>query len=153
MAFAFLETAKRFGYPLLDVNGANQNGFFIPQSTLRRGARCSTAKAYLTSIRERENLHVVTFAYVTRILFNKNKEAIGVIFDRFGERHSVFASREIILSAGSINSPQLLMLSGWISLSQVHLRVLGEKLFSFPLSPSRNWTKGRLGASSDSRPL
>lgn len=112
LAFAFLETAKLFGYPILDANGADQNGFLIPQSTIRRGARCSTAKAYLYSIRGRENLHVVTFAFVTKLIFNQYKEAIGVVFDRFGERHKVFARKEIILSAGSINSPQLLMLSG-----------------------------------------
>ena len=96
----------------MDVNGPDQNGFTIPQSTIRRGARCSTAKAYLYSIRERTNLHVVTFAYVTKILFNEYKEAVGVVFDRFAERHTVFARKEIILSGGSINSPQLLMLSG-----------------------------------------
>ena len=112
LTYAFLEAAKMFGYPVLDANAENQNGFLIPQSTIRRGHRCSTAKAFLYSVRHRKNLHVVTFAYVTKILFNQYKEAIGVVFDRFGERHKVFARKEIILSGGSINSPQLLMLSG-----------------------------------------
>lgn len=85
---------------------------------MRRGGRCSAAKAYLNSVRERENLHVLTFAFVTRILFkngssSKRKvEATGVTFDRFGERHSVYARKEVIISAGAIKSPHLLMLSG-----------------------------------------
>lgn len=98
----------------MDANGADQNGFLVPQSTIRRGGRCSTAKAYLYSVRERKNLHVVTFAHVIKILFNQYKEAIGVVFDRLGSRHKVFARKEVILSAGSINTPQLLMLSGKI---------------------------------------
>ncbi|RWR99240.1 glucose dehydrogenase (acceptor)-like protein 3, partial [Dinothrombium tinctorium] len=87
-------------------------GFAIPQGTIRKGARCSTAKAFLLPPKFRENLHVLTFAYVTKILFNEEKRAIGVEFDRFSLSHSVYVRREVILSAGSINSPQLLMLSG-----------------------------------------
>ena len=100
------------GYPNTDVNGRTQTGFTIPSSTIRRGARCSTAKAFLYDIRDRPNLHVVTFAFVTRVLFNKHKHATHVQFDRFGLTHVVHARKEIVLSAGSVNSPQLLMLSG-----------------------------------------
>lgn len=102
----------KLGYPNIDINGANQFGFSIPQSTTRRGGRCSTAKAFLGEARDRSNLHVLVHAHVTKILFNQYKEAIGVAFDRLGERHKVFARKEIIVSAGTINSPQLLMLSG-----------------------------------------
>lgn len=84
----------------------------IPQGTIRRGARCSTSKAFLRPVRDRPNLHILTFAYVTRILFNNRKQAIGVQFDRFTLTHTIFALNEIIISAGSINTPQLLMLSG-----------------------------------------
>lgn len=106
-------TIRFVGYPNIDVNGRNQFGFTIPQATIRRGGRCSSAKAYLLGdARYRANLHVVTFAFVIRVLFNELKEAVGVVFDRLGERHQVFATREVILSAGSIGSPQLLMLSG-----------------------------------------
>lgn len=87
-------------------------GVWIPQSMILRGARCSSYLGYLYPIRHRKNLHVVTFAYVTRVLFNNQKEAVGVVFDRFGEQFTVYARKEVILSAGSINSPQLLMLSG-----------------------------------------
>lgn len=85
----------------------------MPQGTIRRGARCSTSKAFLRDIRgQRPNLHVVIWAQATRVLFDNHKRAIGVEFDRRGQRHQVRARREVILSAGAINSPQLLMLSG-----------------------------------------
>ena len=84
----------------------------IPQSTTRRGGRCSSAKAFLGDARGRSNLHVITFAHVTKVLFNHNKEAVGVNFERFGVPATVYARKEVILSAGAIGSPQLLMLSG-----------------------------------------
>lgn len=109
---AFPEAGKQIGYPNVDLNGPVQAGFAIPQGTIRRGARCSTAKAFLQPARQRPNLHVVTFAYVTKVLFNNERRAVGVQFDRFSLQHVVYARKEIILSGGSINSPQLLMLSG-----------------------------------------
>ena len=110
-------SSHNVGYPNLDINGPNQYGFAIPQSTTRRGGRCSTAKAFLGEARGRSNLHVLVHAFVTKVLFNQYREAIGVVFDRFGVRHKVFARKEIILSAGTINTPQLLMLSGmcWLA--------------------------------------
>lgn len=112
IGLAFPEAGKYLGYPQVDLNGPIQAGFSIPQGTVRRGARCSTAKAFLQPARNRPNLHVVTFAYVTKILFNSDKRAVGVQFDRFSMSHTVYARREIILSGGAVNSPQLLMLSG-----------------------------------------
>lgn len=112
IATAFPEAGKQIGYPNVDLNGPVQAGFAIPQGTIRRGARCSTSKAFLRPARKRPNLHVLTFAYATRILFNDFKKAIGVQFDRFSLTHVVYARNEIIISAGSINTPQLLMLSG-----------------------------------------
>lgn len=112
IADLFVEAGQYLGYPANDPNGPIQSGFSIPQGTTRRGSRCSTSKAFLRPIRDRENLHIVTFAYVTRILFNEDKRAVGVQFDRLGVTDVVFANREVIISAGSINTPQLLMLSG-----------------------------------------
>lgn len=106
------DAGRQMGYRVGDLNGKFQTGFMLPQGTIRRGARCSTAKAYLRPARKRPNLSVVTFAHVTKILFNQNKKAIGVDFVRFGTAATVFADREIILSAGAVNSPQILMLSG-----------------------------------------
>ncbi|RWS28143.1 glucose dehydrogenase (acceptor)-like protein 3 [Leptotrombidium deliense] len=112
IATAFPEAGKHLGYPNIDLNGPIQAGFAIPQGTIRRGARCSTSKAFLRPIRDRQNLHVLTFAYVTRVLFNEYKRAVGVQFDRFSLSHTVYARREVILSAGAINTAQLMMLSG-----------------------------------------
>ena len=112
IAGAFLEAGKAFGYPNIDLNGAIQSGFSVPQGTIRRGARCSTAKAFLRDIGGRPNLHTVIYAQATKVIFNKNKRAIAVEFDKNKLRHVVYARKEIILSAGSLNSPQLLMLSG-----------------------------------------
>lgn len=112
ISVAFPKAGKHLGYDHVDINGATQTGFTIPQGTVRRGARCSTAKAFLYSARDRPNLHVVTFAYVTKVLFNEFKRAVGVQFDRFSLTHMVYARKEIILSGGSVNSAQLLMLSG-----------------------------------------
>lgn len=82
---------------------------------IRRGGRCSSYLAYLYPIRDRRNLHVVTFAHVTKVLLNYNNVAVGVNFERFGEKFTVHARKEVILSAGAVNSPQLLMLSGMLN--------------------------------------
>lgn len=79
---AFLEAGKNFGFPNIDINGPRQTGFAVPQGTVRRGARCSTAKAFVRDFRERENFHTVIYAHVTKILFNQHKRAIAVQFDR-----------------------------------------------------------------------
>lgn len=111
LAEAFLQAAPYMGYKVADLNGPTQSGFMYPQGTIRRGARCSTAKAFLLPCKGRKNLNLVTFAQVTRILFH-GKRAIGVQFSHFGKMYKVYARKEVILSAGTINSPQLLMLSG-----------------------------------------
>lgn len=123
VALAFPEAGKEMGFPNIDINGPIQSGFTIPQGTLRNGARCSSSKAFLQPAKKRSNLHVITFAYVTRILFDDEKRAIGVKFDRFSLTHTVAARREVIVSGGAVNSPQLLMLSGVGPKS--HLQSLG----------------------------
>ncbi|RWS23195.1 glucose dehydrogenase (acceptor)-like protein 3, partial [Leptotrombidium deliense] len=112
IAEVFPEAGKFLGYPNVDYNGPIQSSFMRPQGTIRKGARCSTSKAFLLPAKDRPNLHVLTFAYVTKILFNEDKKAIGVQFDRFSLSHVVYSRNEIIVSAGTVNSPQLLMLSG-----------------------------------------
>ncbi|KAK4336639.1 hypothetical protein RND71_043751 [Anisodus tanguticus] len=108
----FTKAGEYLGYSTLDYNGPIQAGFSVPQGTTRDGARCSTSKAFLRPARERPNLHVLTFSYATQVLFNKDRKAVAVKFDRFGLTHIVHARQEIILSGGSINTAQLLMLSG-----------------------------------------
>lgn len=83
------------------------------QGTIRRGTRCSTAKAFLRPARRRPNLHIAMYAHVTKVVINPiTKQATGVQFLRDGRIHLVHAKREVILSAGTIGSAQLLMLSG-----------------------------------------
>ena len=75
--------------------------------------RCSTAKSFLRPARLRPNLHIAMHSHVTRVLINpKTKIAYGVEFSRDEKINIVRARKEVILSAGSINSPQILMLSG-----------------------------------------
>jgi len=94
-----------------DYNGENQFGFSRLQMTIGKGRRCSAATAYLRPALRRPNLTVEVLALTTEILMNRGR-AIGVNYRRGGASHTAHARREVILSAGVINSPQLLMLSG-----------------------------------------
>ncbi|XP_035225709.1 glucose dehydrogenase [FAD, quinone]-like [Stegodyphus dumicola] len=96
---------------VLDSNGPTQTGFYDLQATIRRGQRCSAAKAYLVPSDQRENLDIVAEAFVKKIIIH-NHQAQGVIFDFEGKERKVRAFKEVILSAGTVNSAQLLMLSG-----------------------------------------
>ena len=109
---AWLDAAQQAGYALTeDVNGERQEGFGRMDMTVRDGARCSAAKAYLRPAMKRANVKVLTHALATRVLF-EGKRAVGVEFERGGELGQVTANREVILAGGPINSPQLLKLSG-----------------------------------------
>ncbi len=94
-----------------DFNGATQEGVGIYQITTRKGFRCSAATAFLNPARRRANLEVRSGAHVTRILF-EGKKAVGVEYKQGEHTHRVMAGREVILSAGAVNSPQILQLSG-----------------------------------------
>ncbi|WP_439615714.1 GMC family oxidoreductase [Shinella sp.] len=94
-----------------DFNGATQEGVGIYQITTRNGFRCSTATAYLAPARDRENLHAIKAAHVTHVLF-EGRRAKGVEYRRGNEIRQIRARREVILSAGAVNTPQILQLSG-----------------------------------------
>jgi len=94
-----------------DFNGPSQHGVGLYQVTQRDGARCSAATAYLHPVRARSNLHVVTGARVHRIVL-QGQRAVAVAYSRNGKQVVARAAREVLLSAGTVNSPQLLMLSG-----------------------------------------
>jgi choline dehydrogenase-like flavoprotein len=94
-----------------DFNGATQEGVGLYQVTHKNGERHSAAKAYLTPHLSRPNLQVITGAHATRILF-EGKRAVGVEYRKGGTLQQVRAAREVLLSAGALLSPQLLMLSG-----------------------------------------
>jgi choline dehydrogenase len=110
---AWVAAAQNAGYPFNpDYNGASQEGVGYFQLTARKGRRCSAAVAYLNPVKQRRNLTVVTHALTTRVVI-EGKRAIGVAYvGRDGAQHIVRARREVILSAGAIGSPQVLMLSG-----------------------------------------
>ena len=110
---AWIAAAQAAGYPFNpDYNGAAQEGVGHFQLTTRNGRRCSAAVAYLRPIRRRSNLRVITGALVTRVDLD-GKKATGVRYlDSAGVERSIRAGREVILSGGAINSPQVLMLSG-----------------------------------------
>lgn len=110
---AFLQAGEEMGYDIVDVNGDQQTGYAWYQFTMRRGSRCSTNKAFLRPARLRQNLHIALFAHVTKVVIDPTtKRAIGVEFIRDGAKQVVYARREVILSAGSVASPHLLMHSG-----------------------------------------
>jgi choline dehydrogenase len=110
---AWLEAGRQAGYAATeDVNGYRQEGFGRFDMTVGEdGRRCSAANAYLRPAMRRPGLAVKTGALATRILFD-GRRAIGVEYRRGESTHAVRARREVIVSAGPINSPKLLKLSG-----------------------------------------
>uniref|UniRef100_A0A182JBX2 Glucose-methanol-choline oxidoreductase N-terminal domain-containing protein n=1 Tax=Anopheles atroparvus TaxID=41427 RepID=A0A182JBX2_ANOAO len=113
VAKAFVAAAMAKGAPYVDYNGASQIGVSFIQSTTKDGKRDSTNAAYLYDLHGRTNLHVKKQSQVTKIVLDRaTKRATGVRFYHAGKFYSVRARREVILSAGAIGSPHLLMLSG-----------------------------------------
>ena len=108
----WLDAAEAAGYRrTADYNGEDQEGVGYFQLTMKGGRRCSSAVAYLNPVKDRKNLTILTDAQTEKVLF-KDKRAIGVYIKRQGSMESVHARKEVILSAGAIGSPQILMLSG-----------------------------------------
>lgn len=109
---AFIASALAAGFPRNDdFNGPEQEGVGYYQNTTRNARRCSAATAFLRPAEKRANLRALTHAAAQRILF-EGRRAVGVEVLRGGERIVLRARREVLVSAGSIASPQLLMLSG-----------------------------------------
>jgi len=109
---AFIEAAEQAGLARNDdFNGPAQDGVGWYQVTQRNGMRCSAAVGYLHPVLGRENLTVITGAHVTRLMLD-GARATGVEIDRDGELSEITAEREVILSAGAYQSPQILLLSG-----------------------------------------
>ena len=110
---AWVAAAQAAGYPFNpDYNGPKQEGVGYFQLTTKNGRRCSAAVAFLNPVRDRTNLKIITKALVTKVNI-KDKRAVSVSYrDASGAIKTMTARREIVLSGGSINSPQMLMLSG-----------------------------------------
>ena len=133
---AFFQAAAEAGYPrTTDVNGYQQEGFARFDRNIHRGRRLSAARAYLHPVMDRPNLEVVTRAMVTRVLFD-GTTATGVEYAVRGVTHRAKA-KEVVLSGGAFNTPQLLQLSGVGDADQLrsvgvepihHLPGVGENL-------------------------
>ncbi|MBT6272544.1 MAG: choline dehydrogenase [Chromatiales bacterium] len=107
-----IQSAQTAGYPHNhDYNGAEQEGFGYYQTTMKEGRRVSTAKAFLHPVRDRPNLTVETNAHVVKVIIEGHR-AVGVEFKQRGQERRMHAGREVILAAGTVQSPQLLELSG-----------------------------------------
>lgn len=111
---AFLRAGRDLGYEVpADHNGPSPVGFAYVLATTDRGTRCSASKAFLRPIRRRPNLTVTKNSYVTKVIIDPTtKRATGVRYVKNGRATEVRARKEVIVSAGALNSPQLLMLSG-----------------------------------------
>lgn len=133
----FVNASQELGLKHTDYNTA-ENLFVVDsvQGNLLNGRRQSTAKAFLWPIKNRKNLHIITNAFVTKLLIHPDtKQTYGVIYEKDDQQFIVKTSKEIILSAGSFNTPKLLMLSG-IGPEQ-HLNELNIKVVK-NLSVGRN---------------
>ena len=109
---AWMDAGVQAGYPYnADVNSGDQEGFGPLDSTMANKRRSSAARCYLTPVLSRPNLNVITGALATRILMEGDR-AVGVEYARGRRLSTIRADREVILSGGAINSPQLLQLSG-----------------------------------------
>ena len=109
---AWIEAAQQAGYRrAADYNGEDQEGVGYFQQTCRNGRRCSAAVAYLNPARRRDNLKIVTGALVEGLTF-EDRRASGIRLRRGERSETVTARREVVLSAGAIGSPQILMTSG-----------------------------------------
>jgi choline dehydrogenase-like flavoprotein len=108
----FVAAGREAGYEEnRDFNGARQEGVGAYQVTQAGGERCSAARAYLEPVLPRANLHVMSRAHATRILFD-GRRAVGAEVERAGRRESLRAHAEVLVCAGALQSPQLLLLSG-----------------------------------------
>lgn len=112
LAHALIEAAVEAGHRRNDdFNGARQDGFGIFDLNQRRGVRLSSSRAFLRPVLHRSNLQVFADTLVERINIQGSR-AVGVTIRREGQKHDLVASTEVVLAAGTVNSPQLLMLSG-----------------------------------------
>jgi len=109
---AVVDACEQAGIPRrADLNGGDQEGVSYYQLTVKNGQRCSAAVAYLHPAMGRQNLRVETNALASKVLF-EGKRAVGVAFTQNGIKRTARAAKEVILSGGAVNSPQLLQLSG-----------------------------------------
>ena len=108
----FVEAGQQAGFPFTrDFNGHQQEGFSRYEHTIRGSKRCSSAQAYLHPVLKRKNLFTETEVTVDRVIF-EGKRAVELVVRHKGKEQRIRANREIILSAGALNSPQIMLRSG-----------------------------------------
>uniref|UniRef100_A0A6M2D3Z6 Putative glucose dehydrogenase ovary overexpressed n=1 Tax=Rhipicephalus microplus TaxID=6941 RepID=A0A6M2D3Z6_RHIMP len=108
----FLRGCEQLEYDIIDYNGESQEGCSKVQTNTYNGERQSAAKVFIDPVLHRENLHVALKSHVTKVLIDGEKRATGVSFSFGGATFNITATREVIISAGAVGSPQLLLLSG-----------------------------------------
>ena len=140
----FVNASLELDVPIVDYNGENEFGSAQTQFNIKRGKRQSTGTAFLDNARKRKNLQVKTKALATKIVIDPDRKvAQGVEFVQGDKKFVALASKEVIVSGGAINSPQLLMLSGvgpQDHLDELGIEVLadlpvGKNLLEHPLFP------------------
>ncbi|HQT78760.1 MAG TPA: GMC family oxidoreductase N-terminal domain-containing protein [Rhodopila sp.] len=156
---ALIQAAAQVGIPYNpDYNGARQDGIAMSQATIAAGRRMSTAACYLDPIRNRRNLHIVTGALTEAVLLD-GARCTGVRYSVGAAVQEVHAEREVVISAGSINSPQLLELSGIgeperlrnLGITVCHpLPGVGENLRDH-YAPRTRWAIGKKGITYNDR--
>ena len=108
----YLQAGQELGFPLnRDYNGSHMEGVSVYQTTITNGLRVSSASAYISKRNSGRNLRVITNAHVTKLIFD-GRRATGVCFSQGNRETTVLTDGEVILSAGALNSPHLLYLSG-----------------------------------------
>ncbi|XP_047740953.1 glucose dehydrogenase [FAD, quinone] [Hyalella azteca] len=123
LAKAYLDAGRELGYPSLDTNAASQMGFNTPDVTVKDGLRQSAAESFIKPNLHRRNLRIQSDSQVTKVLFDRNLRAIGVEYKHRNRVRRAYARKEVVLSAGAVDSPKLLLLSG-VGPRQ-HLEALG----------------------------
>ncbi|XP_018013934.1 glucose dehydrogenase [FAD, quinone] [Hyalella azteca] len=104
--------AAELGLDIIDPNGPSNIGLAPVHNTVKKGVRASSSEAFLKPVFNRKNLHILPGARVDKILFNQENEAVGVEYTFRGKTYKVEARKEVIISAGTLHTPKLLMLSG-----------------------------------------
>jgi len=109
----FVQAGQDLGYSKTDLNAPFTEGFDLIYSNMKYGRRAGAYEAYIKPARKRRNLTIIKFAHVNKVLMKgDNNEAYGVQFDKHGQFFEAYARKEVVISAGAVNSPKILMLSG-----------------------------------------
>jgi choline dehydrogenase-like flavoprotein len=116
IAKAFIAAGKELGFDQVNYNSLNQQGFSYVQTMIEDGKRQSTSSAYLDPLMQyglRKNLHILKNSVVTKLLFDDDNDRVtGLVYKNLEFSYTVYVKREVILAAGAIRTPQILMLSG-----------------------------------------